>query len=63
MSPDKLIFEHMDINLCLLDKLLLDLLVAQMDKKGPPQKLSLDERTARRESENFLFTLKNQNHG
>ena len=35
----------MDINLCLPVILLLDLLVAQMDKKMglPPQKLSLDQ--------------------
>ena len=32
----------MDTNLCHPDKLLLDFLVAQMDKKiGPPQKLFL----------------------
>ena len=34
----------MDINLCRPDKLLLDLLVVQMDKKfGPPKKLLLDQ--------------------
>ena len=41
--PYKLIAEQMDINLCLPHKLLLDLLFLQMNKKGPPQKLSLDE--------------------
>ena len=32
--PDTLIVEHMDTNLCLPGKLLLDLLVMQMEKKG-----------------------------
>ena len=33
----------MDIDLCVPDKLLLDLLVLQMDKNGPPQKFLFDQ--------------------